>query len=897
MRKELNMDKYVLNFNEIDKSDLHYVGGKGANLGEMTKAGFPVPQGFCVTTKAYRNFLKTRVEMDELFNLLDQVSYDDLEKIRLLGHRLREELGSLTMPEDIKTSILEALEKEGEGKAYAVRSSATAEDLPTASFAGQQDTYLNVCGREQILKAIQNCWASLFTDRAISYRAKNGFDHRSVFLSVVVQEMIFPDVSGIMFTADPISGHRKTISIDASFGLGEALVSGLVNADLYQIRSGEIIKKNISKKKIAIYAVPEGGTVTKNLPIEQQESQALPDDKILELAKLGQKIETHYGSEQDIEWGFAHGKFYLLQSRPITSLYPAPPVLDDKLHVFISFGHIQMMTDVMKPLAISFFGRVTDFIRKDSTSKGKTHIHTIGGRLYTDVTAQLSVKPIRKRMLKVVSGMDELMASAISEVCTREEFPKASTPRRKILRTAMKVVPILVPTASKVLSNLFIKDPRNANKYATTLIAKIVKEQEKRVFGVSGADRIRMIQLSMGNMLPEVISKIAIYALTGFLASRSLERILKKRVGEERCAYLLSQLYKSLPGNVTTELGLTLGDLADSARKYPEVINFLQEAKDNSFYDGLINVDGGSEFKRGFDQFLEQYGMRCAGEIDITKPRWRENPIQLIPSILSNIQTGSFGEHREKFRKGEIEAEQAAVEILSQFGFLQKRRISRLVKLYRNLMGMREHHKFTLVKLLDIYKRGILEEAQNLVRKGIFQCEQDVFYFRLEELIELLENRFTGNVQELVKTRELECESYRKLNPPRVMTSEGEIITGKLRDVKAPAGSLIGTPVSAGVVEGVARVILRLEDAKLNAGEILVAPYTDPGWTPLFTSAVGLITEAGGMMTHGSVIAREYGIPAVVGIEKVTEIIKDGAFIRVNGTKGYVEILSVIDEK
>jgi rifampicin phosphotransferase len=885
------MEKYVLHFNEIDKSDLLYVGGKGANLGEMTKAGFPVPSGFCVTTNAYRDFIQTSMDMDELYRLLDQVSYDDLAQIQILGHKFREKLVSLLMPNEIKTSILEALEKEGEGKAYAVRSSATAEDLPTASFAGQQDTYLNVCGQEQILTAIQNCWASLFTDRAISYRAKNGFDHRSVFLSVIVQEMIFPEVSGIMFTADPITGHRQTISIDASFGLGEALVSGLVSADLYQLRSDEIIKKNISKKKLAIYALPKGGTITKNLPFETQEAQALPDDKILELARVGQKIENHYGSEQDIEWGFAQGNFYILQSRPITSLYPAPPVLDDKFHVFISFGHIQMMTDVVRPLAVSFFGRVTDFIRKDSASTGKSNIHTIGGRMYADVTAQLSVKPIRKRMLKVLSGMDELMASALVQVCEREQFPKTSKSKKKVLRTVMRVAPVLIPAASKVVNNFFIKDPSYANQYATALIEKIVKEQEKRVFSVSGADRIRMIQQRMGNMLPEVLSKVAIYALTGFLASKSLEKALKKRVGEERGAFLLSQLYKSLPGNVTTELGLTLGDLADTARKCPEVIHLLQEAKDNHFYEELNEVHGGIEFKHELDQFLQKYGMRCAGEIDITKPRWRENPVQLIPSILSNIQTGSCGEHRDKFRKGEIEAELAAKEILAQFRFLQKRRISRLVKLYRNLMGMREHHKFTLVKLLDIYKRAIMEEAQILVEKGIFQCVQDVFYFSLGELIELLEDRFRGNAQEFVEAREFEYESYRKLNPPRVMTSEGEIITGKLRDVKAPAGSLVGTPVSAGVVEGVARVIHRLEDAKLEAGEILVAPYTDPGWTPLFTSVVGLITEAGGMMTHGSVIAREYGIPAVVGIENATEIIKDGDFIRVDGTRGYVEIL------
>lgn len=298
------------------------------------------------------------------------------------------------------------------------------------------------------------------------------------------------------------------------------------------------------------------------------------------------------------------------------------------------------------------------------------------------------------------------------------------------------------------------------------------------------------------------------------------------------------------------------------------------------------------EFKRQLESFLDKYGMRCSGEIDITKPRWNEDPTQLVPSILSNIRTTVHGEHREKFKRGELEADQAAKEIFSQFSFFEKRSISRLLKVYRNLLGMRENHKFIVIMLLDIYKRAILEEGRILVEKGILRCEQDVFYFTLEELITLVENRFSGNAQDILEEREKQHVLDQKLIPPRVMTSNGEIITGKLRDIQAPVGALIGTPVSAGVVEGIARVVLRLEEAKLNPGEILVAPYTDPGWTPLFISIKGLITEVGGTMTHGSVVAREYGIPAVVGIDKATEIIKDGSLVRVNGTEGFVLILS-----
>jgi phosphoenolpyruvate synthase/pyruvate phosphate dikinase len=281
------MSVYVMHFNEVDRTNLSEVGGKGANLGEMVKAGFPVPPGFCITTSAYRDFIAASSEMDRFFDLLDQLKPDQPEEIIKLGKLIRDHLLTIPISQTIKLSILDAWKVLGEEKAYAVRSSATDEDLPTASFAGQQETYLNVKGIDQLLQAVRKCWSSLFTDRAIIYRIKNGFCHRSVYLSVVVQQMIFPEVSGLMFTVDPVTGHRNIISIDASFGLGEALVSGIVSADSYQVLKGKIIKKQIAEKKIAIYPVTEGGTITRELAPELQKKQALTDDKILELAQFG----------------------------------------------------------------------------------------------------------------------------------------------------------------------------------------------------------------------------------------------------------------------------------------------------------------------------------------------------------------------------------------------------------------------------------------------------------------------------------------------------------------------------------------------------------------------------------------------------------------------------------
>lgn len=297
------MGAHVLDFQHIDQTCLSMVGGKGANLGEMTRAGFPVPPGFCVTTEAYRAWIEQSDRMEGYFRQLDDIEANDLNHIAELGQTIRHHLANLPMPGFVRTAILSQWRRAGEDRSYAVRSSATAEDLPTASFAGQQDTYLNICGEERLLQAIRECWASLFTDRAISYRAKHRFDHRAVHLAVVVQQMVFPEVSGILFTADPISGHRHTVAIDASFGLGEALVSGQVSADLYHVRRGRIIKKKIAKKQIGIFSVPEGGTVTQDLPSDMQEAPSLNDEQVIELAALGEKIQAHYdGTEQDIEW-------------------------------------------------------------------------------------------------------------------------------------------------------------------------------------------------------------------------------------------------------------------------------------------------------------------------------------------------------------------------------------------------------------------------------------------------------------------------------------------------------------------------------------------------------------------------------------------------------------------
>src|SRR5262245_3633358 len=544
------MEPYTLSFGEVDGKRLREVGGKGANLGELTRAGFPVPPGFCVTTSAYRDIVRTSGELDALLDALDRVTHEDLGTIAALGSRVREHLGSLATPAGIRSAVLAAWRELGTGHAYAVRSSATAEDLPSASFAGQQDTFLNVRGETKLLDAVRRCWASLFTDRAVAYRAKTGVGHRAVLLAVVVQRMVVPEASGILFTADPITGRRKTVCIDASFGLGEALVTGLVTADLYQVRAGAIVTKRVSRKALAIRPLPEGGTVTETLPPADQEGQALPDDRILELAGLCLRIEEHYGREQDIEWCLADGKFFIVQARPITSLYPAPRAADGRLHLYASFGHVQMMTEAMKPLGISAL-RTFAPVGARAPSGESELFQEAGGRLFVDLNPVLRYRRLRRLVPRVLPLADEKIARAVAGFLERAEYRAALRPEKRLgLSFVLKVAPFLLT----VLRVLLSRSPKRGVGEVERAMEGLIAERRRSVEEARGADRIRRIRSTLRSLFPDLVGrKVLQNVLPGVIAFRLIGSLWQRWLGDTA---ELASLGRSPPGNVTTEMGL-----------------------------------------------------------------------------------------------------------------------------------------------------------------------------------------------------------------------------------------------------------------------------------------------------------------------------------------------------
>ncbi|MCP1311524.1 phosphoenolpyruvate synthase [Paenibacillus tyrfis] len=872
------MSSLVLGFQEMEKTQLLLVGGKGLNLGELSKIeGIQVPEGFCVTTVGYQQAVEQNETYHALLDRLSVLKAEDRDQIGEISRKIRQIIMEAEIPSDVVKAVAHYLSQFGEEHAYAVRSSATAEDLPHASFAGQQDTYLNIIGKEAILQHISKCWASLFTDRAVIYRMQNGFDHSQVYLSVIVQRMVFPQASGILFTADPITSNRKLLSIDASFGLGEALVSGLVSADCYKVQEGHIVDKRIATKKLAIYGRKEGGTETRQIDPDQQKIQTLTEEQILQLARIGRQIEAYFGYPQDIEWCLAHDTFYIVQSRPITTLYPIPEANDQENHVYVSVGHQQMMTDPMKPLGLSFYLLLTP-----------APMRKAGGRLFVDVSLMLASPSGRETLINVLGKNDPLIKDALTTVIERGSFIK-SIPDDKKEQSYGKSNQGPAPANYQTL-----------NDYDPTVVSDLIKRSESSIEELkhkiqtkSGADLFDFILEDIQELRKRKISDPQSFGviMTAMNASSWINEKMMEWLGEKNAADTLSQ---SVPNNITSEMGLALMDVADVIRPYPEVINYLQHVKDDHFLDELVKFNGGQETQEAICAYLNKYGMRCAGEIDITRTRWSEKPITLVPMILGNIKNFEPNAGKRKFEQGRQEAlkkEQELLDRLKQLpdGEQKAKETKRMIDLVRNLIGYREYPKYGYINRYFVYKKALLKEAEQLVLAGVIHEKDDIYYLTFEELHELV--RTNKLDYQIISKRKDEYKLYEKLTPPRVITSDGEIIAGKYKRENLPAEAIVGLPVSSGVIEGRARVILNMEDADLEDGDILVTSFTDPSWTPLFVSIKGLVTEVGGLMTHGAVIAREYGLPAVVGVENATKLIKDGQRIRLNGTEGYIEVL------
>ena len=591
------------------------------------------------------------------------------------------------------------------------------------------------------------------------------------------------------------------------------------------------------------------------------------------LVQLGRRIEAYFGHPQDIEWCLAEGDFWIVQSRPITTLFPIPEAADRENHVYVSVGHQQMMTDPMKPLGVSVWQLTA-----------MAPMHEAGGRLFVDVAQRLASPTAREGLLEVWGRGDPLIGDALKTIVERADFlpaPPDEGPGGPSVWTA----PAQIDTDPAIVTGLIERSRAS--------IAALKRDIQTKS-GPALFDFLLEAFIEHKRVLSDPLSLQAIMA--GMQATWWLNEHLEAWLGEKNAADTLT---RSAPGNVTSEMGLALLDVADVIRPHPSVVAFLRDVedhgcKDEAFLNELEKLAGGREAQGAIRAYLDRYGMRCVGEIDITRPRWSERPATLVPMILSNINNFEPGAGTRRFEQGREEARSREQELLGRLralpeGERKAQDAKRMIDRVRTFSGYREYPKYGIVNRYFVYKQALLEEAQRLVQADVLRDEEDCFYLTFDELRDVVS---TGRAdQQLIRQRKDAFRSYQALTPPRVLTSDGEVIAGAYRRGDLPDGALVGLPVSAGTIEGRARVIREIAQADLEPGDILVTAYTDPSWTPLFVAIKGLVTEVGGLMTHGAVIAREYGLPAVVGVEHATERIRDRQRIRVHGTDGYVEIL------
>lgn len=874
---------------------LQLAGGKGANLARLARAGFPVPPGWFITTDAYREYVAANDIQPVIATALSGLVAGDPSSLEAASRSIRDAFAAGALQPALAAALLDRYAALGEPP-VAVRSSATAEDLPDLSFAGQQETFLNVRDADALLHALVSCWGSLWTARAIGYRARNAIDQTQVALAVVVQQMIDSEVSGVLFTSNPLTGLRAETVIDATLGLGEALVSGLVEPDHYVVETetGRILTRTLGSKAISIRSARGGGVA--RTEEDAAAHQALPDPAIRELAALGAQVAGHYGGEpQDIEWAWADDRLYLLQARPITSLFPLPSSLPpDRLSVMFSFGAVQGMQDPMTPLgqdafrfASAGFARLWGY---DFAPGAVPALHFAGERMWIRINPLLTNNVGHSLAHEVLKLIEAGASHALEQVDLDPRLAQSRrAPSPQALRRIGRVLPKLLAGIAAALAR---PDARRAHALQTIedgLTALESRAATRRTL----TDKAAFAEEVFQGFVATVIRLLPVVAAG--MASFFRAVAIAERAGIPRSRVL--EITRGLPYNVTTEMDLALWDVARAIQQDSSSLATLTEWSAANLARAYLAGTLPSLVQTSVGAFLDRYGMRGVGEIDFGRPRWREDPTHVFQMVRNYLQiTDPALAPDALFRRGAQAAEEAIEALTSEIGARRSPRDARVFAFFarraRRLMGLRETPKYSMIRLMGIVHALLLDAFRDLAARGVLDDPEDGFYVRLAEL-RALDAGYEIDWKALVRARrELYAREMRRRQVPRLLLSDGRAFYGGAGNVPADGESVLtGTPVSPGVAEGIVHVVLEPHNAHLLPGEILVCPGTDPAWTPLFLSASALVMEVGGLMTHGSVVAREFGIPAVVGVARVTERLRTGQRIRVDGSAGLVTLV------
>jgi phosphohistidine swiveling domain-containing protein len=887
---------YIRWFDEICAADVGLVGGKGANLGEMVAAGLPVPPGFCLCAQAYSDFIQ-QAELDEPIRgiLAETRQYDPADvviKSALIRDLFLQHRVPRAIAEDIGDSYRHLVRQLGKadvsGVPVAVRSSATAEDLPTASFAGQQDTYLNVCGTGELVTCVRKCWGSLWTARAVTYRAQQGFDHHKVYLAVVVQAMINSEVSGILFTVDPIAGNPDDLVINASWGLGEAIVSGSVTPDTFTVRKsdGHIVSRQIGSKEFTLEYAREGGTVLRETPAHLREVPCLSYDQIAELVALGQQVENHYGTPQDIEWAYAQGRLYVLQSRPITTVAPAPEAAEPTEYNRTMF--VELFPDPLSPFFSSaiqgLLHRMLDYTFQTlglEPQKGMEAVGVFYNQPY------FSRNYIAAALDPLPDWLREQMTAQIVNPFTRYKEGPRGRLNPAYLRVAAQFLYFMVTFPRQL--------PRWVSRY---------QDEVAEVADLSlDASTDEELTSHIRNLVFGTVSRLLNYDfLMISLCNRTYENLgrLLKPYFQESTHELRTKLISGVTGNATVETNKALWDLAQKAKSSPMVRDLLRRYDVNQTRAYLEQTSDGRAFLQELGSFLDQYGHREI-RMDILYPTWVEDPAPVF-----------------NFLRGYLDLDETSSPHLQQARLVQERQeLMQLVKtrLAGDLRGRfiiwpafrwalkhtqihtreRDTMHFELTRVFPPFRRMLLELGRRLTERGLIAQPEDVFFLTLDETADVA--RSPRSMGDLVAARRAEFEGNMGRAWPDIIRGREELLAEGREAAEVSEGQVRGLGASPGVATGVARLIHGPDEfGKLKRGDILVAPLTNPVWTPLFAIAGGVVTEVGGMLSHGAIVAREYGIPAVMGIPGAMQLVPEGKMTRVDGSRGIVSLeLEVVE--
>lgn len=881
-------------------------GGKGLNLSILTRAGYPVPPGFLLTTRAYSSFVQANDIAAWIARRLVDLPTDNPTALEAASADIRARFTAGDIPSHLVTEIKHGYAQLGRPP-VAVRSSATAEDLPETSFAGQQDTFLNVIGDEDLLLAVRNCWSSLWTARAIGYRARNRIPHHDLALAVVVQSMVPAEASGVLFTANPLNGRRTETVIDATLGLGEALVSGQVEPDHYVVAptEGRILKKTLGAKTLAIHSQPGGGLTT--TPTDAAEQQALPDEAILALAHLGQRVAAHFDFPQDIEWAWANGELILLQSRPITSLFPLPEGIDPHpLRVYASFGAIQGVLDPFTPLGRDairlIFSGGASLLGLQLTHRQLPFLRVAAERLWVDISTPLR-NPIGHKLIPrfisvVEPGTRQVLLSILDD-------PRLAPQRGGLRFSALRRFLHLASSLGKnILPSLLAPERHRARVQSRTEAQLAQWESQARSQTTGQADLATSLELlyTLSSAFPFAIPNIFAPAIVG-LVSFALLNKLGQSVSSQGSdgPNLPMQIARGIPHNVTTQMDLHLWEVAQAIRADQSARQSLLATDAQELSAALSAGSLPAVAQSAIAAFLDRYGMRGVAEIDLGRPRWRQQPVHIFKVLQSYLRIEDPAQAPDAvFARGAQDAERAIDQLAqavsrSPFGGLKARLVRAAARRFRALAGLRESPKFYIIRLMGVIHQSLLHTGEELVQSGLLAQPDDLFFLDLDELADLAGGKSDGWKDLVAHRRGAYQREFLRNQIPRLLLSDGQAFYQGIAGPTGDDGDLIlGSPVSPGLVEGLVRVVLDPHQTQLHPGEILVCPGTDPAWTPLFLAAGGLVMEVGGMMTHGSVVAREYGIPAVVGVHQATIRLKTGQRIRLDGATGHITIL---DEK